>query len=439
MILVLLRHYASFNKLVYSLRVVPHQKHSSALHNFDTAIQDCVESSLNCYFSESEWTLATLSTRMGGLGLRSTELHSPAAYLASQVACHELCSQLDENFIWDPNNDQTDTFTALTEFNHRVKPDKQIQSFSEPNPRQQDLSKAIDELTLSTLKDSKINDKHYQAHLNLISASGAGSWLHAVPSRSLSTHVDPLLFKTMIQRRLRVPIFEPNTFCPFCDDTIDLYGDHCLTCSCGGDRTKRHNLLRNEAYYICNSAGLNPELEKPGLLQPRPLGGASQENGSNRENNEQRRPADVFIPRWRRGTPAALDFAVTSGLRVDLVNKSAENGSAATEAYEHLKCSYLNTEESCRADGITFIPVICEANGGGWGPAAHKVWSELGKTKAMLTGEQSSSIANRFLQSLGLIVHRENARAVLRRLQKDVEQDFRDLLTASVISNTNSI
>ena len=36
--LILLRHCASFSKLVYSLRVVPHQKHSMALRDFDTAV-----------------------------------------------------------------------------------------------------------------------------------------------------------------------------------------------------------------------------------------------------------------------------------------------------------------------------------------------------------------------------------------------------------------
>ena len=42
--LVLLRHCASFSKLVYSLRVVPHLKHEAALQSFDVAIRDCVES-----------------------------------------------------------------------------------------------------------------------------------------------------------------------------------------------------------------------------------------------------------------------------------------------------------------------------------------------------------------------------------------------------------
>ena len=120
--LTLLRHCSSFSKLVYSLRVVPFQKHKQALQDFDIAIQDCVESFLGCSFSEAEWTLATLSTKMGGLGLRSTELHSSAAYLASQVACHKHCLQLDKNFKWDPTDQETDTSKALTDYNSKVKP-----------------------------------------------------------------------------------------------------------------------------------------------------------------------------------------------------------------------------------------------------------------------------------------------------------------------------
>ena len=49
-----------------------------------------------------------------------------------------------------------------------------------------------------------------------------------------------------------------------------VHGDHCLVCSGGGDQSKRHNLLRKSVFHMCQSAALNPELEKPGLLQPRP-------------------------------------------------------------------------------------------------------------------------------------------------------------------------
>ena len=137
-------------------------------------------------------------------------------------------------------------------------------------PRQQTLSHAMDICTMDTIREGRLNDDHFQAHLNLTTSSGAGSWLHAVPSRALGTSVDPQLYRTMIQRWLRAPIFESEFYCPFCDEIVDRHADHCLTCACGGDRTKRHNTLRNEVFFFCISSGLNPELERPGLLPPRP-------------------------------------------------------------------------------------------------------------------------------------------------------------------------
>ena len=144
-----------------------------------------------------------------------------------------------------------------------------------------------------------------------------------------------------------------------------------------------------------------------------------------------RRPTDVYLPRWRRGAPAALDFAVTSGLRSDVINRSALDGSSSTKAYEDFKRSHLNTATACQEEGITFIPMICEADGGGWGPAAHKVWSELAKNKALASGDEDSVIVSRLLQSLGLILHKENARAILRRKTNHTSPVCRELLTAS--------
>ena len=430
--LTLLRHCASFGKLVYSLRVVPHYKHSTALRNYDNAVRDCIESFLCCSFTDSEWSLASLSTKMGGLGLRSVEHHSSAAFLCSQAACHKLCLKLDPNHTWDPNDRNTDSHIATIDYNARVSLDNRIHTREDPFPRQQILSQAIDSQMSDSIRGEAGNNTHFQAHLNLTTVSGAGSWLHTVPSKALGTNVDPLLYKTMIQRWLRLPLYEAEFHCPFCDEVVDRYGDHCLTCSCGGDRTKRHNLLRNEVFHMCNSAGLNPELERSGLLQPRPLAGALQESGADRDPNTHRRPADVYLPRWRRGTPAALDLAVTSGLKRDMVQKPIEDGSSAVRAYEVFKRSYMDTETKCQEEGINFIPIICEADGGGWGPAAHAVWSELAKHKSVLTGESNSITATHLLQSLGLILHKENARAILRRSPSSVNRDYSELLAASV-------
>ena len=113
----------------------------------------------------------------------------------------------------------------------------------------------------------------------------------------------------------------------------------------------------------------------------RPVFGSMYENGScigeDDSNPSARRPADIFIPRWRAGPPAAWDFAVTSGLRMDSLTDSIRDPDAATIKYEDFKCSYKDTASQCQDQGMSFVPMVVEAVGGGWGKVARGVWSEL--------------------------------------------------------------
>jgi hypothetical protein len=266
----------------------------------------------------------------------------------------------------------------------------------------------------------------------LTSVENAGQWLHTMPSSATQGNVDPLLFKTSIQRWLRTPIFEDEFTCSFCDGVMDIWGDHCLVCPGGGDRTKRHNLVRNATFHFCSSAGFNAEVETPGLLRPRPSEGALPEDGVRRDNPEARRPADVYIPRWRRGAPMALDFAVTSGLRsAASITATLQNADATIRDYEDLKNSYLDTRSACAGDGFSFTPMVAEAVGGGWGPSAVKVFIELAKTKSLMTGEPKNKILSHLYQSLGLIIHKENARAILRRSPRKRDKSSRQRLCSS--------
>ncbi len=79
------------------------------------------------------------------------------------------------------------------------------------------------------------------------------------------------------------------------------------------------------------------------------------------------------------------------------------------------------------------MPVVAEAHGGGWGPQAHKLWNELAKRKAALTGQLVSTVASHMLQSLSLILHRENARAILRRWPSPLSGSM-PMLTAAVVA-----
>ena len=130
-----------------------------------------------------------------------------------------------------------------------------------------------------------------------------------------------------------------------------------------------------------------------------------------------RRPADVYVPRWRAGPPAAWDFAVTSGLRLELVHDSARDPEACLKSYEDFKCGHMDTKAQCQSQGISFLPMVMEAAGGGWGRTARGVFSELAKSSALAFGElqTTKASATQLLQRLSMTLHRENARACLRR------------------------
>ena len=146
--------------------------------------------------------------------------------------------------------------------------------------------------------------------------------------------------------------------------------------------------------------------------------GSRCEDGNAPESNRgptARRPADVYIPSWDLGGAAAFDFAITSGMRTDMLASSAANGAAAAIAYEQVKRSFLDTESRCREEGLSFVPIVMEAHSGTWGPTARKVWRTLAKAISTISGEDADLEAERCLQSLSVTLHRETARSILRR------------------------
>ena len=64
--------------------------------------------------------------------------------------------------------------------------------------------------------------------------------------------------------------------------------------------------------------GFDPELEKSGVLQPCD----DSTDMSHFDNASQRRPPDVFLPRWRAGNTAAFEFVITANSRTLLSSTS---------------------------------------------------------------------------------------------------------------------
>eukprot|EP00660_Eupelagonema_oceanica_P008066 gene8066-biopygen42227 len=275
-----------------------------------------------------------------------------------------------------------------------------------------------DEIVSAALGQGGGLDQRGRAHLQLLRQPGAGAWLLAMPSHATGNAIAAPLFLTMLRRRLRMPVFERAFNCPLCAGVMDTFGDHALVCACGGDRTVRHNKLRDLVLRWAHAAGHAAVAEKAGLLPPRPFIGAAWENGTAgadaRCRPAARRPADVYLPAWSGGRPAAIDLAVTSGLQAGLLDLSAVDGGAAAARYADRKRHHLDTAAQCDDAGLKFVPFIFEAEGG-LGSEARALLTLLSRDAARLTSEEPAVRDGHAVQALSVSLQRSNALAIARR------------------------
>ena len=181
---------------------------------------------------------------------------------------------------------------------------------------------------------------------------------------------------------------------------------------CGGDKTAAHHAARNLVCRFSAAAGLGPELERSNLLPPRP--GEPADTGL-------RRPADVYLPAWDSGTPAALDLAITPPQRQGSLLEASHRAGATAKWYEDHKCVYLDTQRQCEAQGIKFVPVVAERSSG-WGPSALAVFRKIAKIAAARDGTPTGKFMSEYLEGLSVAIRRAAARAVLKRA--DARSDF---------------
>ena len=118
----------------------------------------------------------------------------------------------------------------------------------------------------------------------------------------------------------------------------------------------------------------------------------------------------------------ALDFAVTSGMRSDFIRKSMTDPGAILEHYEEFKRTYKETARECRQAGFRFTPMVMEAHAGAWSTTARQVLDRLSKNLAASSGEEPTLVSLRIAQRMSTTLHRENARAILKRLPSPVAE-----------------
>ena len=162
---------------------------------------------------------------------------------------------------------------------------------------QHSLSAAIDEANLNQLL---VSAPSIQSHALVLSSNllHSGDWLNVVPSEHLGLHLHDCEFRCCLHYWLWVLLHSNLYSCPECHSTADLFGDHQEGCGGNGDQISCHNAIRDILFSAAQSAALTPSKETPSPI-----------------SSSLSRPADILLPNWNCGRPAAVDTHVISPLQ----------------------------------------------------------------------------------------------------------------------------
>ena len=112
--------------------------------------------------------------------------------------------------------------------------------------------------------------------------------------------------------------------CPLCPEiALDPLGHHAITSKRDGDVFSRHNKLPDVLAESSQRAHLGVQVEMGNHVTP---------------NHSHTRPADLLVPNWVLGKPAAFDLSVTSPLNLTTILEASVTTGAAAWTTEQRNC-----------------------------------------------------------------------------------------------------
>ena len=215
------------------------------------------------------------------------------------------------------------------------------------------------------------------------------------PCERQGLHLEPSQFQVAVKWWLGLDT-SGDAQCALCPEkSLDPLGHHATTCKRGGDVVYRHNRLRDIVAESCRRAHLSVHLEVGHNLTP---------------DHSNTRPADILIPHWCMGKPAALDLSVTSPLNPLTLLEAGVTAGAAPRR-ESLKPTRANVLIWV---GCACVPVVAESYGA-WGLTARDFFSKLGSRLATSLGKSKSVVTHELYGRMSMNLVSANATAILSR------------------------
>jgi hypothetical protein len=341
----LLKHCCAYPVANYLCRLVgPHPR----LADFDAAVKSAF-SSIAFDLTGDNWDRATLPTKLGGLGLRSADRHSSAAFIASSVASRDLSRHIHP--LGEPVGDRRLAAVAADFAAAHPEHAPRITAFVSGEERiakaQSVFSSYVDNKLFTQVKT--LASELDQVAITSSCAKGASAWLNLQPT-GCNLNLDNETFLSYLSLRSCVAVTPEARACTLCLHTLaDSRGDHSLLCSRSHSRTALHNSLRDCLFYYASTGLLTAHRE------PHPFPAASG------------RRVDISFERG--GRTELIDVAVHHPRQRGYVRAAIDTPGGAATQYERVKHA---TYDRLLLPHHTLTGVIVDSYGA-WGASSARI------------------------------------------------------------------
>jgi hypothetical protein len=227
-------------------------------------------------------------------------------------------------------------------------------------------------------------------------ADGGGEVVNLCPNVGEGTVIAPKSFRRAMKYHSGVELFPmdgkttASMVCVFCDNQMDVWGDHVSTCRSAGLGT-RHNRLRDKnAFQLCRG-GYSGDLEPTGLVE-----------------DDDKRPADVLVRSMIDAKDVWIDHTVKGPYSPSMLLGSARVHNFAVHAKENEKNSERSGALQAAMDsGALYFPFAVTTVGGFGTPALRILRAMASK----VAGNHRMDFARHFAllkRELVTVVHRGN-------------------------------
>jgi hypothetical protein len=314
--------------------------------------------------SETEWVQSTLPMRLTGMGIKDPVVVHPAARMAAMLTFTRRAAALDlPEEACDRPEDWSDILSKLQAMlGHTAEPMLTwSHGFKDEDVVQDHLSQKwwthrIHKARHAVLTQAVTLRDH--ARLALQKMPHTTAWMNVIPNVGLGQKMEGREYRYLVKWWLGRRLLEgDNNACPCCEESMDPFGDHLVSCRFN-QPVARHNALRD---------ALADGLREHGIacMKEVAIGGA-------------RRPADIALPNLDRRGPTAVDLVVHHPLAPAATRGAADERQSLKRAEEAKRDE---SEELCHGNGWLFAPM-------GW-----HTWGGVGPHAAALLARVEHVIA----------------------------------------------